>query len=959
MSIPARSGGMILERFLDVASRHPDNVALCFDNQHLTYAALRRAAAQLSDRLAQDSVQSGDVVGVLANRGPDLIVAMIASLMRGAAFVIFDAGYPDERLETLIDLAVPKRIVLATENPADTQRGLKIAGRRSIAPPACGWWRAEPSITDAPAAVNPAETPGHSDIAYYLFTSGTTGVPKCIANGPVPLAHFVDWQIATFRLTADDRFVLLSGIAHDPILRDIFTPLGLGASIHIPRQADLLDPVQLARWWHGTNPTVCHLTPQMGSLLAASLGAHGASSLRLAFWGGDKLHATLSRRFRECAPAAEQVNFYGSTETPQAAAFHRIDPAVEQDGVVAIGTGIADFELHVLRDDGWPAPIGEIGQVAVESPYLSLGYMIDGTLHPYDKGGRVYLTGDLGRRYPDGSVTVVGRRDDQIKIRGYRVELGEIASVILNTPGVTEAVCLPYHAPENTRIVGFVTSNSSENTLRDEIYARIKRKLPNYMIPDRIIFLDRLPLLPNNKVNRQDLLAMIPTGSDPGSGLCDQDMANPDEARLIQAWREVFGRSDITPNSTFSSLDGDSLNYVMAYLAVEECVGNVPTDWVGQPIRDLVARLPSAQHAGPRIFTGVDSAMLARACAIIAIVATHVQILTVNIGSTTALLFVSGHLFGRIQLRESILRRSVAPIAKAALSVFSVTAIYTLLAFVFGLLRHKTMSLSTMLMVNDFVDYDAIQKSGYIDWGARYIHLWYIHGILHTMLFLVALFYISLRFKLIEKFKVQSAMAVLGLAFAARWAWPILSAVSTGQTEVGETALLRWLPTSNFATFFLGAMIGAALFESKSVARLIVAAYALASAPYFGTATSLMFFVVGLMIVEYEKVAVPRFLVQLIYMLSGASLFIYLGHISVAFTMYPVLARVLGPGGPVDLLLASPASKVVELIVTVAICMAAWRAWNILQRGVSGFAHRIWSARRRRDAYPGAALEAY
>src|SRR6185369_5545896 len=291
------------------------------------------------------------------------------------------------------------------------------------------------------------------------FTSGSTGAPKGILGGHGPLSHFLQWHSQRFDLTELDRFSMLSGLAHDPLLRDIFTPLSLGAALYIP-DLDKLSPNQLVAWMGEKKISVAHLTPAMVSLLAEGAGADervSLPSLRHVFIGGDVLSSRHLSSLHKIAPAVSCVNFYGATETPQAVGYFPV-PAhayVENSGrltqAISIGKGIDEVQLLVLNDAMRLVGLGEIGEIYVRTPYLSKGYMSDEALtnerfivNPFTQliDDRMYRTGDLARYRPDGNIDFLGRRDKQVKVRGFRIELGEVEAVLRQHAGIREAVVL-------------------------------------------------------------------------------------------------------------------------------------------------------------------------------------------------------------------------------------------------------------------------------------------------------------------------------------------------------------------------------------------------------------------------------------------------------------------------------------------------------------------------------------
>jgi amino acid adenylation domain-containing protein len=295
-----------------------------------------------------------------------------------------------------------------------------------------------------------------------LFTSGTTGRPKAVVASHGPLGHFVAWQRDRFGLRVDDRFALLSAIGHDPMLRDMFAPLCLGATLCLPPVDDLSTDDRLADWVRDAGVTVAHLSPALATFLAATAGP-GELPLRLAFLGGDVLTATVADRLRRAAPDAACINLYGATETPQAMGWCAVDDDCwSPAGTAALGTGVDGVQLLVCRPDGTPVAVGERGEIVVRTPHLALGYLRDTAStalrfrpDPAGGGGRVYRTGDLGRYDTLGRLHLVGRSDWVTKVRGVRVEPAEVEAVLVADPSVREAAVAVRGEAEQARLTAW------------------------------------------------------------------------------------------------------------------------------------------------------------------------------------------------------------------------------------------------------------------------------------------------------------------------------------------------------------------------------------------------------------------------------------------------------------------------------------------------------------------------
>lgn len=449
-----------------------------------TYETIHRKSNALSNHLISSGIQRGDVVVIYAFRGVDLVVAVMAILKAGATFSVIDPAYPVERQCIYLDVARPRGLLI-----------LKKAG--SLSSQVRDWISAnlEPlkvdiedleisedgsSLAGVPADASEDNTGveiGPDDIPTLSFTSGSEGIPKGVRGRHFSLAYYFPWMSEYFGLSSSDRFTMLSGIAHDPIQRDMFTPLFLGACLVVPTADDIGTPGRLAEWCAEKKVTVTHLTPAMGQLLSSQVAAGvQIPSLRNAFFVGDVLTKRDVRRLQGLARSVDIINMYGTTETQRSVSFFRI-PSVEKNAnfldsckdIMPAGTGMQDVQLLVVSRDGSRriCGVGEVGEIFVRAGGLAEGYLSldEVTAQKFVKSwfvnddqwsslqyngtgtwkgvrDRLYRSGDLGRYMPDGNVECSGRADDQVKIRGFRIELGEIDTHLSRHPLVRENVTL-------------------------------------------------------------------------------------------------------------------------------------------------------------------------------------------------------------------------------------------------------------------------------------------------------------------------------------------------------------------------------------------------------------------------------------------------------------------------------------------------------------------------------------
>ena len=605
----------IHELFFRQSARTPETIAVSCRDGAWSYAAVASASRTVAARLGRVGVRRGDVVAVFAHRGGALVPALLGTLRAGAAFTLLDPSYPSIRLADQVR-AVRPRAVLALEAagslPMEVTEVLRATG--------C------PAPISIPASLEPLFSGsagsevedvqgvalGRDDVAYIAFTSGSTGRPKGIVGLHGPLPHFVGWHARTFGFSGADRFAMLSGLAHDILLRDVFTPVCIGASLHVPPNPR--DPDLLRQWLWKQKISVIHLTPSLGQMLVLGRSTWDAlPDLRYAFFGGESVHGPLLAPFRDLAPAARVVTFYGATETPQAVGYHVVEEGDDAAQTIPIGRGIDGVQLLVISEDGQLARPGQEGEICVRTPNLAREYLDDAVLtasrfvvNPFtgDPADRIYRTGDLGRYRDDGVVEFAGRSDDQVKIRGFRVELGEIESVLQAHPAVAQAVVvlradagLSEDAAENKVLVAYVVAKgtppaqASVEEWTNDVRDHLKNRLPGYMVPAALVRLEAFPLSPNGKVDRKALPA-------PGrTALTAAAYAQPSdalEADLAAIWRRLLVLEQVGIDDRFFDIGGNSLLAVQLAWAIEKKVGHpcsLRTLFETGTIRTLAARL--------------------------------------------------------------------------------------------------------------------------------------------------------------------------------------------------------------------------------------------------------------------------------------------------------------------------------------------------------------------------------
>ncbi|KAJ1772298.1 large subunit of alpha-aminoadipate reductase [Coemansia sp. RSA 1843] len=598
--------------------------------REFTYAQTMRAARILSRTLRTAGIQREDVVVVYAYRGVDLVVAIMGVLMAGATYSVVDPAYPPARQNVYLSVAQPRGLVVlrhAGELPPEVSEYVQAELDVVCTVPALelmdnGDLRGQEGSGDPVAAAalevdvagsldEDVVDVGHDSIGTLSFTSGSTGVPKGVRGRHYSLTHFYPWMAQEFGLGAADRFTMLSGIAHDPIQRDVFTPVFFGAELHIPTSEDIGVPGQLARWMGEHAVTVTHLTPAMGQLLSANATAL-IPTLRNAFFVGDLLTKRDCNRLQSLADNCRIINMYGTTETQRAVSYCPIPPHAENPtflatakDVIPAGRGMRDVQLLVVNrhGNGGMCAVGEVGEIYVRSGGLAEGYLRlpDATaekfvpnwfcaspeatdadrLLEFYRGprDRMYRTGDLGRYRPDGDVECIGRIDDQVKIRGFRIELGEINNMLSQHPRIRANVTLVRRDKyEEQTLVAYIVPSEDEQRRTDDVGRRqlikdvrdyLRQKLPAYAVPAVFVPMKRLPLTPNGKIDRAalpfpDTPMFKADAAKPSAGGDRPELAalSPTERAVALIWidlLELSASTPVEPEANFFDLGGHSI----------------------------------------------------------------------------------------------------------------------------------------------------------------------------------------------------------------------------------------------------------------------------------------------------------------------------------------------------------------------------------------------------------------
>jgi amino acid adenylation domain-containing protein len=552
----------ISARFEQQVARFPDQVAVKTPNGELTYVALNRLANRLARAILDLRAERQQTVALLLEKEAYFPAAILGALKAGKIYVPLSPSYPTARNALLLEdsgaeLVITDRQNLAAATALASERRIPLANIEAL----------EPSLegTNLGLPISPA------DYAYIIYTSGTTGRPKGVVESHRNLLHNMMNYTNDLFLAADDRLICLGCCAFSSILKDIYGALLNGATL-CPFDVQREGISRLGSWMAEHGITIYDSVPTVFRHFLGSLeGAEDLSRIRVVRLGGETITRTDIDLFRKhfSAPCV-LVNGYGATETGTASLF-TVGMDVEIEGsVMPIGYPVAGMEIRLLGDDGQEVAAGEVGQIAVRSEYLAHGYWQQPELtdraflqDPKADARRIYLTGDMGRRSPDGCLTCVGRKDTQVKVRGHRIELTEIELKLLEFGGVKEAVvqARPELRRENCLAAYVVPRDGCRESLSPaRLRAFLQEQLPAYAIPAAIVLLESLPTTPNGKFDPKALPAVTPR--DLVTERRQTHPRNPLESQVLGILQELLETPWVGMQDNFFELGGDSLTAV-------------------------------------------------------------------------------------------------------------------------------------------------------------------------------------------------------------------------------------------------------------------------------------------------------------------------------------------------------------------------------------------------------------
>ncbi|MNW26217.1 Linear gramicidin synthase subunit D [compost metagenome] len=556
-STPFPVAGAAIHRLVQKqAERIPEQVAVAGGGTKLTYRELDLRSNQLARLLTESGAGPGSIVGVCAERSPELVVSLLGILKAGAAYVPLDPEYPKERLRFILeDTQVPILLTqphLRGRLPDLPIRAVELDSR----------W--EPLVEVSGEAVSVAVS--SDDLAYVIYTSGSTGLPKGVEITHQALLNLVFWHQQTYEVTEADRATLIAGPAFDASVWETWPYLAAGAGLYIPDEETRLTPDRLRDWLLAHSITLSFLPTPLAERLI-TLPWPQEASLRFMLTGGDKLH-----RYPDQPLPFTLVNHYGPTENTVVSTCAAVPAGTAITEAPPIGRPVANTLCYILDHHGQPVPVGVTGQLYVAGASLARGYFNKPELtaerfvrDPFAavEGSErcMYATGDLCRYLEDGQIEYVGRVDDQVKIRGFRIELGEIETLLALHPHVREAIALVREmkagaAAGDKRLLAYVTlAEGATEKVEEELREHAKERLPDYMVPSAFVVLEALPLTPNGKVDRK-ALPEYKWQTEADSFVAPR---TDEEQKLADIWSGVLDVERVGIHDNYFQLGGDSI----------------------------------------------------------------------------------------------------------------------------------------------------------------------------------------------------------------------------------------------------------------------------------------------------------------------------------------------------------------------------------------------------------------
>ncbi len=562
-------GKCLHQLFEEQVERTPNAVAVVYEDSQITYQALNDEAQRLAYHLQNLGVGPESLVGLCVERSVEMMVGLMGIMKAGAAYVPIDPSYPAQRLSFMLaDAQVP--VLLTQRHLLDSlpEHGARVVCLDDD-------WGAE-----APTHASHEGRVTADNLAYMIYTSGSTGKPKGAMNTHAAICNRLLWMQDAFALDATDTVLQKTPISFDVSVWELFWPLITGARLVIARPGGHTESAYLVKLIAEQEVTTVHFVPSMLQAFVEEEGLESCEKIRRVICSGEALGKGLQDRFMERVPWVGLHNLYGPTEAAVDVTWWHCREESDARSV-PIGRPIANTSIYILDQAMHSAPVGVSGELYIGGVQLARGYRGRAELtaerfvpdpHSAEPGARMYWTGDVAWFREDGAIEYVGRADNQVKLRGHRIELGEVENALATHHCTAEVVVvLREEAPGDKRLVAYVVTRDGAAVTAGELREHLKGQLPDYMVPSRFVMLAQMPLTPNGKLDRRALPA--PDHSRPDMGGHFVSARTPVEEVLTGIWCEVLRLDAVGVDDSFFELGGHSLLATQAISRVRESFG--------------------------------------------------------------------------------------------------------------------------------------------------------------------------------------------------------------------------------------------------------------------------------------------------------------------------------------------------------------------------------------------------
>ncbi len=881
------------DAFFEHAAAAPADLAIVFEQERMTYGALAQRAKAYARSLIAAGVTREMPVPILAERGPALIAAMLGVSAAGGSFAVIDSAYPVARIRLMMDMLEAK-IAIRADN-----------GRSSFSDDELVW-----IVPDAGPDLSTVAEVAPRDVAYHLFTSGTTGQPKRVSHSDRTLQRFTRWQVSEAGLERPVT-VLLAGLSHDPVLRDVFLPLSHGGSVAIPGTDALTDPDALRRMISTAGVSVLHLTPAMGTMIGIGAREWATPGVQAIFWGGARLNPDLVLDWHVRAQDAQQFNLYGATETPQAALIHRIHPGEVCDSI-PLGRDLPWTNARLLDTAGDPVGPFDVAEIVIEMADPVVG-TVNHLGHQSPVPSRVHHTGDLGFTSPEGDVHFLGRRDAQLNLNGHRIDPVEIEASAESLSGIEQA-CVLVSQEEPSGLYLFAADNGS-GVASEQVLHSLRQRLPAYMVPKHVSVVEFLPLTANGKVDRKALQLAV---NDLKQRRTNAPPVNADERFLADLLSKYTGQSSPSRDDSLVDLGADSLSLLEARFALEEHGYDLPQNWEFLPISALIqlrAAEPPISSERWSLFKlhRLDTFIVLRCLAILLIVMHHAG-LPIMTGASVMLFAFAGFALGKIQMPAILNDGKTGRIWSMVVKLSIPLAVVSIFLYGQNSLRGIPPHLAMILPIENlasFIDEVVLQRDSS---ARREVWLWFLHVYLQMFVIIGALLAIPSLFRWLREDHWRSALSFF-LASNAIMAGTFALAVGYGPEAQGTRTYWEQFPTTIMPFLAIGCVF--ALADNWPKIRL---AFSLAVLQFcmfsfvYQVHTEPLWIGSLVLAVLIPEVRLPRVMSVILASVSTQALMIYLTH----WTTLLILKRFAQPFLP----------SAVQIVIALAIGVMVGRAFR-------------------------------